>query len=81
MAQTLGSVLAALVGKLVYGIKSDLMLTKPVQSCVSAFWVELIATFIVLFLAASMIHHAQAVRNSPPLFTLICAFNLIPSIC
>ncbi|KAL6191123.1 hypothetical protein ACLB2K_037515 [Fragaria x ananassa] len=61
MAQTLGSVLAALVGELVYGIKSDLMLTKPVQSCVSAFWVEVIATFIVFFLAASMIHHAQAV--------------------
>ncbi|PRQ38792.1 putative major intrinsic protein [Rosa chinensis] len=61
LAQTLGSVLAAFVGKLVYGIKPDLMITKPVQGCVSAFWVELIATFIVLFLAASMTHHAQAV--------------------
>ncbi|XP_050373976.1 probable aquaporin NIP7-1 [Argentina anserina] len=61
LAQTLGSVLAAFIGKLVYGINPDLMLTKPEQGCVSAFWVELIATFIVMFLAASMAHHAQAV--------------------
>ncbi|KAK9933435.1 hypothetical protein M0R45_020633 [Rubus argutus] len=61
VAQTLGSVLAAFVGKLVYGITPDLMTTRPLQGCVSAFWVEFIATFIVMFLAASLTHHAQVV--------------------
>ncbi|PON80158.1 Major intrinsic protein [Parasponia andersonii] len=60
-AQTVGSTMATYIGKLVYNIKSDLMLTRPLQGCVSAFWVELIATFIIMFLVASLTYQAQCV--------------------
>ncbi|KAA8527558.1 hypothetical protein F0562_034727 [Nyssa sinensis] len=59
LAQVGGSVLAAYVGRLVYGIEPDLMTTRPLQGCASAFWVELIATFIIMFLAASLTNEAQ----------------------
>ncbi|RXH70503.1 hypothetical protein DVH24_013249, partial [Malus domestica] len=63
LAQTLGSVLATYIGRLIYGIKPDLLTTRPLQSCASAFWVELIATFMIMFLAASLTHQAQAVGH------------------
>lgn len=63
LAQTLGSALATYIGRHIYGIKPDLMTTRPLQSCASAFWVELIATFMIMFLAASLTHQAQAVRK------------------
>ncbi|KAL5541646.1 hypothetical protein UlMin_009356 [Ulmus minor] len=62
-AQTMGSILATYAGKLIYNIRADLMVTRPLQGCVSAFWVELIATFIIMFLVASLTYHAQAVGN------------------
>ncbi|KAJ7954942.1 Aquaporin [Quillaja saponaria] len=62
-AQTLGSVLATYVGGVVYGIKSDLMVTQPLQGHTSAFWVELIATFIIMFLAAALTCEAQSVGH------------------
>ena len=64
----MGSVLATYIGRLVYGIKPDLMTTRPLQSPASAFWVELIATFMIMFLAASLTHQAHAVRKKLPSF-------------
>ncbi|KAK0606957.1 hypothetical protein LWI29_006926 [Acer saccharum] len=63
LAQTVGSVLGTYVGKSVYGVKIDLMATRPLQGCASAFWVELIATFIIVFLAAALTSEAQFVGN------------------
>ncbi|KAH7573722.1 hypothetical protein ACOSP7_007560 [Xanthoceras sorbifolium] len=63
LAQTVGSVLGTYVGKSVYGVKTDLMATHPLQGCVSAFWVEFISTFIIVFLAAALTSEAQFVGN------------------
>ncbi|XP_057956805.1 probable aquaporin NIP7-1 [Malania oleifera] len=63
IAQMLGSVLATFVGSAVYGIKSELVTTQPLQGCTAAFWVELIATFIVMFLATSLTYEAQSVGH------------------
>ncbi|CAN6888475.1 unnamed protein product [Brassica oleracea var. botrytis] len=54
MAQTLGATAATLAGVSVYGVNPDLMITKPALSCVSAFFVELVATSIVVFLASAL---------------------------
>ncbi|KAI4317759.1 hypothetical protein L6164_025602 [Bauhinia variegata] len=62
-AQTVGSVLATYIGGLVYGIRSDVMMTRPLQGCVSAFSVELIATFIIMFLAAALICESEPVAH------------------
>ncbi|KAK4587136.1 hypothetical protein RGQ29_024033 [Quercus rubra] len=63
IAQILGSVLATYVGKSVYGLKPEIMTTRPLQGCNSAFWVELIASFIIMFLAASLTYQAQSVGH------------------
>ncbi|PIN22191.1 Aquaporin (major intrinsic protein family) [Handroanthus impetiginosus] len=61
LAQVGGSILATYTGKLVYGIKAELMMTKPLHGCTfSAFCVELIATFIVLFLTTSLFNQPQS---------------------
>ncbi|XP_057485101.1 probable aquaporin NIP7-1 isoform X3 [Actinidia eriantha] len=62
LAQLVGSVLATYVGKLVYGIKSELMTTRPLQGSTSAFWVELIATLLIMFLASSLAHQSKYAR-------------------
>ncbi|CAN1193164.1 Probable aquaporin NIP7-1 [Linum perenne] len=61
LSQTIGSILATYMGKSVYGIDPDLMATRPLQSCSSSFWVEFIATFIIMFVAAALTFHAQSV--------------------
>ncbi|KAL8105180.1 putative aquaporin NIP7-1 isoform X1 [Apium graveolens] len=61
VAQIVGSVAAAFVGKLVYGIKAELMMTRPIQGYVSAFFVELIVTFIILFVTCAIINESQTV--------------------
>ncbi|OMO74299.1 Major intrinsic protein [Corchorus olitorius] len=61
LVQILGSVLATFAGELIYGIKSDLMVTRPGQSCEAAFWVELIASFILVFVVAALSHQSQSV--------------------
>ncbi|WOH12881.1 hypothetical protein DCAR_0832390 [Daucus carota subsp. sativus] len=61
LAQIVGSVAAAFIGKLVYGIKAELMMTRPMQGYVSAFFVELIVTFIILFVTCAIINEAQTV--------------------
>ncbi|XP_021291285.1 probable aquaporin NIP7-1 isoform X2 [Herrania umbratica] len=39
----------------------DLMVTRPGQGCEAAFWVELIANFIVVFVLAALTHQSQSV--------------------
>ncbi|KAF7150271.1 hypothetical protein RHSIM_Rhsim02G0020700 [Rhododendron simsii] len=63
MAQGIGSVLATYVGKLVYGISSELMTTRPLHGSAAAFWVELIATLIIMFLASALTHHAKYIGH------------------
>lgn len=63
VAQTMGSIMATYAGMLVYGIKSDLMSTRPLQGTASAFWAELVATFIIMFLASSLTHQAHTVSK------------------
>ncbi|XP_058192435.1 probable aquaporin NIP7-1 isoform X1 [Rhododendron vialii] len=63
MAQGIGSVLATYVGKLVYGISSELLTTRPLQGSAAAFWVELIATLIIMFLASALTHHAKYIGH------------------
>ncbi|KAL2469948.1 putative aquaporin NIP7-1 [Abeliophyllum distichum] len=60
LAQVGGSALATYIARLVYGIRSELMMTKPLHGCNAAFWVELIATFIILFLTASLSNDTQS---------------------
>nr|AJI43709.1 NOD26-like intrinsic protein [Hevea brasiliensis] len=59
LAQIVGSILATYVGKCVYDIKPELMVTQPLQDCNSAFWVEFIATFIIMFLIASLTYQTS----------------------
>ncbi|KAL8524744.1 hypothetical protein ACS0TY_014378 [Phlomoides rotata] len=61
LAQVGGSVLATYAGRIVYGIKPELMITRPLHGCTSAFCVELFATFIVLFLTTSLFNESQSV--------------------
>ncbi|CAL5392948.1 unnamed protein product [Camellia sinensis] len=63
IAQIMGSTLATYVGSLVYGIKSELMITRPLQGSTTAFWVELIATFIIMFLASSLEYQSKYVGH------------------
>ncbi|KAJ1417523.1 Major intrinsic protein [Sesbania bispinosa] len=63
IAQTIGSMSATYIGSLVYGIKSDVMMTRPLQGCNSAFWVEFIATFIIMFLIAALTSEPQSVGH------------------
>ncbi|XP_055815153.1 probable aquaporin NIP7-1 [Solanum dulcamara] len=60
VAQVGGSILATYTGKLVYGLKAEFMTTRPLHGCTSAFLVELLATFIVLFLSASLTNDPQS---------------------
>ncbi|XP_047330178.1 probable aquaporin NIP7-1 [Impatiens glandulifera] len=69
VAQIMGATSAAFIGPLVYGIKPDLMSTRPAQTGVTAadaiataFWVELIATAIVMFLATSIAYQSEFSR-------------------
>ncbi|CAN8269926.1 unnamed protein product [Cochlearia groenlandica] len=53
-AQTLGATVATLVGMSVYGVNANLLSTKPAFGSVSAFFVEFIATSIVVFLVSAL---------------------------
>lgn len=63
IAQTVGSLSATYIGSLVYGINSDVMMTKPLQGCNSAFWVEFIATFIIMFLVTALTSEPRSVST------------------
>jgi len=61
-AQLLGSILATYLGQLVYGVKPQVMITSPVNGDIAgAFFAELLATFMVTFLAASLAKDAKSV--------------------
>jgi len=64
IAQTIGSLMATYIGSLVYGIKSEVMMTQPLQGCNSAFWVEVIATFIIMFLVTALTSEPQSVSTN-----------------
>ncbi|KAK8496331.1 hypothetical protein V6N13_135846 [Hibiscus sabdariffa] len=61
LAQVLGSVLATLMGEFIYGTKSDLLTTRPGQGCQAAFMVELVASFIVVFVIAAVTRQSRSV--------------------
>ncbi|KAK7270314.1 hypothetical protein RIF29_23367 [Crotalaria pallida] len=63
IAQTIGSVSATYIGSLVYGIKSESVMTQPLQGCNSAFWVEVIASFIIMFLVSALASESRAVGH------------------
>ncbi|KAJ6321179.1 hypothetical protein OIU77_011310 [Salix suchowensis] len=61
LAQTVGSVSATYVGSSVYGVETELMTTRPALGCSSAFWVEFMATFMLMFLAASISNQSRPI--------------------
>ncbi|MCL7049798.1 hypothetical protein MKW94_018038 [Papaver nudicaule] len=62
VAQIVGSIVAAFVGKSVYGIQAHQVITRPqLHGRKKAFWVEFFTTFIVMFLSASMSRKAHKV--------------------
>ncbi|XP_059630147.1 probable aquaporin NIP7-1 [Cornus florida] len=63
LAQVGGSGLATFIGGLVYDIESNLMITRPLRGHTAAFWLEFIATFIIMFLVASLTNEAQRVDH------------------
>ncbi|KAL1543212.1 putative aquaporin NIP7-1 [Salvia divinorum] len=63
VAQVGGSVLATYAGQFVYDIKPELMLTTPARrGWIDAFLVELVATFIVLFMTTSLFNELQSLK-------------------
>ncbi|XP_039015872.1 probable aquaporin NIP7-1 [Hibiscus syriacus] len=60
LAQVLGSILATLMGEFIYGTKSDLLTTRPSHGCQGAFMVELVASFIVVFVIASVTRQSRS---------------------
>ncbi|KAH9617705.1 hypothetical protein KSS87_021754, partial [Heliosperma pusillum] len=66
-AQMLGSIVATYIGELVFGVKPELVMTVPINDAISAaFFAELIATFMVTFLAATLAKDAKAVGHLAP---------------
>ncbi|KAG9151093.1 hypothetical protein Leryth_002676 [Lithospermum erythrorhizon] len=63
IGQVGGTTLGTFVGNQVYGIKSEFMMTTPYHGTCVAFWVEFIATFIILFLVASFSHHPKSIAH------------------
>ncbi|XP_031398422.1 probable aquaporin NIP7-1 [Punica granatum] len=61
VAQLTGSVSATFVAAAVYGVETNIMTTRPIHGSSSAFWVEFIATFIIVFLAASVSYNYKSV--------------------
>ncbi|KAE8686730.1 dual specificity protein phosphatase 1-like isoform 1 [Hibiscus syriacus] len=49
------------MGEFIYGTKSDLLTTPPGQGCQAAFMVELVASFIVVFVIASVTRQSRSV--------------------
>ncbi|CAO2821882.1 unnamed protein product [Amaranthus hypochondriacus] len=64
IAQLLGSIFATYVGELVFGVKPEHVMTVPLNDrAFAAFTVELIATFFVTFLAASLARDARSIGH------------------
>ncbi|KAM0031470.1 putative major intrinsic protein [Helianthus debilis subsp. tardiflorus] len=71
VAQVAGCTIATYVGMMVYGMKSEVLMTRPLVGHSSAFWAEFMASFFVLFLTASLVH-------APP---TVCTSSLYYDIC
>ncbi|CAK9318607.1 unnamed protein product [Citrullus colocynthis] len=61
VAQTTGCVMATYAAIFVYGIKPQQLTTRPFHSSISAFSLELLATFILMFLLSSLTYHPQSI--------------------
>ncbi|XP_022956061.1 probable aquaporin NIP7-1 [Cucurbita moschata] len=59
VAQTTGCVMATYAGMFVYDIKPQQLTTRPFRGSMSAFFVELLATFILMFLISSLPHQSR----------------------
>ncbi|XP_068657833.1 probable aquaporin NIP7-1 [Aristolochia californica] len=60
-AQTAGSAVATYVGMMVYDMEADFANTRPLRGLKMAFFSELIATSLIMFLGASMSDNAEAI--------------------
>ncbi|XP_035833122.1 probable aquaporin NIP7-1 isoform X1 [Helianthus annuus] len=67
VAQVAGCTIATYAGMMVYGMKSEVLMTRPLVGHSSAFWAEFMASFFVLFLTASLVH-------APPTVTQFSGF-------
>lgn len=74
LAQVAGCAMATYAGVLVYGMKPEVMTTRPLLGSNAAFWAEFLASFFVLFLTASLVHAPPSV--CVPCLTLV-DINLI----
>ncbi|KGN57016.1 probable aquaporin NIP7-1 [Cucumis sativus] len=66
VAQTTGCVMATYAAMFVFGIKPQQLITRPLynySSPFSAFFLELLLTFILMFLLSSLSHQSQLVRQ------------------
>lgn len=66
VAQTTGCVMATYAAMFVFGIKPQQLITRPLynySSPFSAFFLELLLTFILMFLLSSLSHQSQLVSR------------------
>ncbi|CAH1450880.1 unnamed protein product [Lactuca virosa] len=63
VAQVAGCAMATYAGVLVYGMKPEVMTTRPLLGSNAAFWAEFLASFFVLFLTASLVHAPPSVTQ------------------
>ncbi|KAK1418313.1 hypothetical protein QVD17_27456 [Tagetes erecta] len=63
VAQIAGCTIATYAGTMVYGMKSEILMTRPLVGHSAAFWAEFMASFFVLFLTASLVHAPPSVTQ------------------
>ncbi|KVI01655.1 probable aquaporin NIP7-1 [Cynara cardunculus var. scolymus] len=63
VAHVAGSAIATYAATLVYGMKPEVMTTRPLAGYSAAFWAEFMSTFFVLFLTASLVHAPPSVTQ------------------
>ncbi|KAJ9550691.1 hypothetical protein OSB04_014736 [Centaurea solstitialis] len=63
VAHVAGSAMATYAATLVYGIKPEVMTTRPLAGYSASFWAEFMAAFFVLFLTASLVHAPPSVTQ------------------
>ncbi|KAL8209497.1 hypothetical protein R6Q57_006229 [Mikania cordata] len=63
VAQTAGCTIATYAATMVYGLKSEILMTRPLVGHNKAFWAEFMASFFVLFLTASLVHAPPSVTQ------------------
>ncbi|XP_076941506.1 putative aquaporin NIP7-1 [Bidens hawaiensis] len=63
VAQVAGCTFATYAGTMVYGMKSEVLITRPLVGYSAAFWAEFMASFFILFLTASLVHAPPSVTQ------------------